>query len=112
LLINKKTTRGVVPNTRYNIESFYSPTKKPGFVASEYGHFLAESDALEYFDSSLFSLNKGEVEQLDPQQRMLLEVVWECMQNGGQKDWRGKEIGVYVATWSDVSPLICFLESG
>lgn len=48
------------------------------------------------------------MEQLDPQQRILLEVVWECMQNGGQKDWRGKNIGVYVGTWSDVSPSICF----
>lgn len=103
LLINKGTTRGVVPSDRYNIESFWSPTKKAGFVASQHGHFLADSVGLDKFDSSLFSLNKGEVEQLDPQQRILLEVVWECMQNGGQKDWRGKDIGVYVGTWSDVS---------
>jgi hypothetical protein len=103
LLINKRTTRGVVPSSRYNIESFWSSTKKAGFVNSQHGHFLAEEDNFEHFDASLFSLSKSEVEQLDPQQRMLLEVIWECMQNGGQKDWRGKDIGVYVGTWSDVS---------
>ena len=103
LLINKKTTRNVVPPDRYNIESFYSPTKKAGFVAMQHGHFLAESDCLEHLDTSLFSMSKGEVEQLDPQQRMLLEVVWEAMQNGGQKNWRGKNVGVYVGTMGDVS---------
>jgi acyl transferase domain-containing protein len=73
LLINKKTTRGVVPSDRYNIESFYSAKKKPGTVAMQHGHFLAESDHLDHLDTSLFSMSKGEVEQLDPQQRMLLE---------------------------------------
>jgi acyl transferase domain-containing protein len=48
-------------------------------------------------------MSKAEVEKLDPQQRMLLEVVWECMENADQRGWRGSNTGVFVGTWGDVS---------
>lgn len=104
LLVNKKETRCLVPKTRYNIDGFYNPEKKTGSVASQYGHFLAESDNLDAFDTSFFTMSKAEAEQLDPQQRMLLEVVWECMENGGQTGWRGQNIGVFLGTFNEVCP--------
>ena len=102
LLINKKNTRRRVPTERYNLEGFYSPKKGPGSIISEHGHFLADTDSLEHLDTSFFSMSKAEVERLDPQQRMLLEVVWECMENAGQTGWRGTNTGVFVGTWGDV----------
>lgn len=44
---------------------------------------------------------------MDPQQRMLLEVVWECMENAGQIGWQGTDMGCYVGTfgesWLDIT---------
>ena len=102
LLLNKKTTRGEVPRSRYNSDGFYSTSKRGGTVGVKHGHFLDESDELGFLDTSFFSMSKAEVEKLDPQQRMLLEVVWECMENGGQSNWRGSNTGVFVGTWGDV----------
>ncbi|UKZ81348.1 putative PKS-like protein biosynthetic cluster [Trichoderma virens FT-333] len=46
-------------------------------------------------------MSKAEVEKLDPQHRLLLEVIWECMENGGQKNWRGRNIGCYVGVFGE-----------
>lgn len=101
LLVNKRTTKGPIPATRYNVDGFFSDTGLPGSTGVRYGHFLAEADGLDLLDTSFFNISKAEVEKLDPQQRMLLEVVWECMENAGQRDWRGSNTGVFVGTWGD-----------
>jgi len=103
LLVEKRSTRCRVPSDRFDIDAFHDPTGKAGSVAFEYGHFLAESDNLEHLDTSFFSMSRKEVQILDPQQRMILEVVHECMDNAGQANWRGKDIGVYVGVWGEVS---------
>ncbi|KAL8836758.1 MAG: hypothetical protein Q9170_002787 [Blastenia crenularia] len=100
LLINKKSGRSIVPEDRYNVEAFYSPTGGPGTVKTKHGYFLKQVD-LQHLDASFFSMNKTEVERLDPQQRLLLEVVWECMENAGQVGWRGKQIGCYVGVFGE-----------
>lgn len=102
LLIEKRSTRCPVPSDRFDIDSFYDPSGKAGSIAFEYGHFLAETDNIEYLDTSFFSMSRKEVQKLDPQQRMILEVVHECMENAGQANWRGKDIGVYVGVWGEV----------
>ncbi|KAL2828561.1 hypothetical protein BJY01DRAFT_261540 [Aspergillus pseudoustus] len=101
LLINKKETSGPIPSSRFNVDGFYSGPKMPGCIQTQRGHFLDESDELDRLDTSFFGMGKAEVEKLDPQQRMLLEVVWECMENAGQVGWRGSKTGVFVGTWGD-----------
>lgn len=98
-LLAKKNGRCRVPADRFNIDAFYSPLGKPGTVKMQHGHFLDVD--LAHFDAAFFSMNKTEVERLDPQQRILLEVVWECMENGGQKAWRGENIGCYVGAFGE-----------
>ena len=100
LLINKRNGRCKVPSSRYNVDAFYKPSKATGSVASKYGYFL--HDDVESFDASFFSMSKSEVDMSDPQQRMLLEVVWECMESGGQTNWRGGNTGCYVGVFGDV----------
>lgn len=100
LLINKKDGRCRIPEDRYNVDAFYSPSGKPGTIKTQHGFFLADAD-LQHLDASFFSMNKTEVERLDPQQRMLLEVVWECMENGGQTGWRGQNIGCYIGVFGE-----------
>ena len=97
-LMNKGDGRCRVPKDRYNVDAFYSAEPKAGTVKSEYGYFLQDSN-LGHLDTSFFSMNQAEVERLDPQQRILLEVVWECFQSAGETQWRGKDIGCYVGVY-------------
>lgn len=99
LLINKKNTRRQVPENRYGAHAFESKLGTPGTLKSTYGHYLDRD--LEKWDASFFSMSKAEVEKLDPQHRLLLEVIWECMENGGQKNWRGRNIGCYVGVFGE-----------
>lgn len=46
-------------------------------------------------------MTPAEVEQVDPNQRIILEVVREAFENAGETDWRGKKIGSYVAIFTE-----------
>ena len=104
LMMQRKDARCEVPESRYNVGSFYSDSKMHT-VKTKYGYFLEEDPAC--FDAPFFSISSYEAARLDPQQRLLLEVVWECMENAGQQDWKGKDIGCYVGVfgedWLDLS---------
>lgn len=100
LACKKKSDRCVVPKDRYNVDTFDSLNGGYGSVATRYGHFL-EHVNLKHVDTSFFSMNRAEAEQLDLQQRLLLEVVWECMENAGQVGWQGKNIGCYVGVFGE-----------
>lgn len=100
-LVNKGDARTSIPASRYNIDAFHSASGAPGTIKTKHGYFLAESDGLDHIDASFFSMSKAEVEKLDPQQRMLLEVVYECMENAGQTNWRGDNIGCFVGTFGE-----------
>lgn len=102
-LINKRDGLCKVPDTRYNVDAFYDDSR-PGKIRTKHGYFLQHN--IQHFDPEFFGISKIEAAKLDPQQRMLLEVIWECMENGGQVGWRGKNIGCYVGVfgedWLDV----------
>ncbi|KAL7783077.1 hypothetical protein V8C37DRAFT_397515 [Trichoderma ceciliae] len=99
LLINKKSGRCAVPKDRYNADTWYGPGKI-GHTACKYGYFLNHL-SLENIDVSFWSMSKLEMESLDPQQRLALEVVYECLQNAGQnpQELRGKKIGVFMGSF-------------
>ncbi|KAI0377764.1 putative polyketide synthase [Hypomontagnella monticulosa] len=99
-LLNKQDARGPVPPDRFNLNGFYSSQGKPGSLPIQQGYWLDDVD-LSHFDSSLFSMRRGEIENLDPQQRMLLEVVRETFENAAETDWRGKNIACYAATFGE-----------
>ncbi|KAI1460402.1 fatty acid synthase S-acetyltransferase [Annulohypoxylon moriforme] len=100
-LLAKGDARSRVPQTRYNLSSFYSPTAKPGTVSTEYGYFLDDSVDLGALDTSFFTMPRTEVERADPQQRLLLEVARECFEDAGVTNWRGKTIGCYVGNFGE-----------
>ncbi|PYI12621.1 hypothetical protein BO78DRAFT_457054 [Aspergillus sclerotiicarbonarius CBS 121057] len=101
MITEKRSTRCEIPKSRFNVDGFYSPTSRAGSVAMKHGHFLAETDNFRHLDTSFFSMGRKEVDDIDPQQRMLLEVVYECMQSAGQVNWRGGDIGCYVGVWGE-----------
>ncbi|KAI0429154.1 hypothetical protein F5Y09DRAFT_268995 [Xylaria sp. FL1042] len=105
-LIEGRDGRIRVPKSRFNIDGFYSPVKRFGMAATEYGYFLDETVDLGGLDTSFVSMPRMEVEWLDPQQRMMLEVARESLDDAGEVGWKGKNIGVYVGSygqdWYDI----------
>ncbi|KAE8372508.1 polyketide synthase [Aspergillus bertholletiae] len=101
LMIDKKCASGPVPAGRYNVEAFHgTPGVNTQSVVAQKGYFL-DGDYLGKVDTSFFHHNRYEHGYQDPQQMLLSEVVWECMENGGQVDWRGKDIGCFVGTFGE-----------
>lgn len=52
------------------------------------------------FDSEFFALSKMEADNLDPQQRMALELTWEALENARipASSLRGRSVGVYIGS--------------
>ncbi|GLB05730.1 putative PKS/NRPS-like protein biosynthetic cluster [Aspergillus tubingensis] len=98
LLVERKDGHCEVPGSRYSIDGFYNSSGQCS-VKSRHGYFLQQD--LGHFDADFFSIHHQEAERMDPQQRMLLEVVWECLENSGQTEWRGKNIGCYVGVFGE-----------
>ncbi|KAJ3526674.1 hypothetical protein NM208_g11075 [Fusarium decemcellulare] len=100
-LVNKGDARTRVPESRYNVDAYYSPHVKPGSVKSEYGYFLDESINLGSLDGSFFNLGRTEAERADPHQRQMLEVVRECVDDAGETNLRGGLIGCYMGSFGE-----------
>lgn len=100
-LMEKKEGIIPVPNTRWNPEGFHDLTGKPGTIKAREGNFL-DID-LGAFDAGFFSMTAAQIEQADPQQRILLETVYESVVNAGETNIRGRNIGVYVGLFAEVS---------
>ncbi|MBJ8343023.1 SDR family NAD(P)-dependent oxidoreductase, partial [Antrihabitans sp. YC3-6] len=68
---------------------------KPGTVYSAGGGFLDDASG---FDAEFFGIGAGEAAAMDPQQRVLLEVAWDAMQDAGidPESLRGSDVGVFV----------------
>ena len=95
-LLAKGDARSKVPPSRYNVSAFHDSNGKPGTVITEHGYFLDEN--IDHLDTSFFSMTRTEVERLDPQQRLMLEVARECLEDAGVTDYRGKNTGCYIGS--------------
>lgn len=96
MLIKKKDGLCETPETRYNVESFYNKSQ-PRSVKTRKGYYLP--DYIGKADTSFLSMPKAEARKLDPQQILLMEVIWDCMESAGQANWRGKKIGCYIGAF-------------
>ena len=100
-LVNGRDARTEVPADRWNAQSFQSKGTNSGTTMSRHGYFLENRD-LSLFDKDAFpSISRKEAEQLDPQQRVLMEVVQECFESAGETKWQGKNIACFVGSFSD-----------
>lgn len=99
-LINKGDARSMIGEDRYNVDAYYSAHGKPGTISTKHGYFMNDVD-FSKFDLSMFTLTPAEAEQVDPNHRLVLEVVREALESSGETDWRGKNIGTYVGMFSE-----------
>jgi acyl transferase domain-containing protein/NADPH:quinone reductase-like Zn-dependent oxidoreductase len=100
LLINGKSGHGEMPKSRFNAEGFYHPdASHPVSINSTGGYFL--EDDIRSFDNAFFGINNLEATYMDPQQRQLLEVCFECFESAGVtlEQLSGADVGCYVANF-------------
>lgn len=91
-----------VPADRWSLDEYYDPERgKAGKVYTRFGGFL---DSVDQFDPIFFGISPREANSMDPQQRLILEVAWEALENAEQApdQLAGSATGVFVgATISD-----------
>lgn len=90
-----------VPADRWDAEAFYDP--EPGRRGGAYvrhGYFL---EAVDQFDPGFFGLSPREAKAMDPQHRLMLECVWEALEDAGRipADPEGTETGVFMGVYGD-----------
>jgi acyl transferase domain-containing protein len=70
-----------VPSARWDRARYFDPDPAaPGKMYTLAGGFVAD---VERFDAGFFGMSPRVAAKLDPQQRMLLEVVWESLEHAG-----------------------------
>ncbi|EFF88350.1 polyketide synthase, partial [Streptomyces sp. e14] len=71
------------PADRYDTATLASRDRtKPGRLVGGRGGYI---DGFDEFDPAFFGISPREAAHMDPQQRKLLEVAWEALEDGGQK---------------------------
>ncbi len=85
-----------VPGDRWDIQQVYdAQAATPGKMNTRWGGFLENVDQ---FDAGFFGISPREAESIDPQQRLVLEVSWEALENAGIAPQRlkGSQTGVFI----------------
>src|SRR5512146_183824 len=99
LLANGVDAIREVPPERWDIEAYYDPQNAPGKMTTRYGGFL--DWPIDRFDAAFFGLSPREAARMDPQQRLVLEVALEALDDAGQPRDRvsGSATGVFIASY-------------
>jgi acyl transferase domain-containing protein/NADPH:quinone reductase-like Zn-dependent oxidoreductase/NADP-dependent 3-hydroxy acid dehydrogenase YdfG/acyl carrier protein/surfactin synthase thioesterase subunit len=96
-----------VPPERWSIDALYDrDAAAPGKMSTRWGGFLA---AVDQFDAAFFGISPREAARMDPQQRLMLELSWEALENAriAPKGLRGSPTGVFFgAMWMEYGRLL------
>jgi acyl transferase domain-containing protein/acyl carrier protein len=96
-----------VPSHRWNLDRLYDEDPAaPGKMSTRWGGFL---DHIDRFDAPAFGISPREASHMDPQQRLVLELCSEALDDAGFRVDRlkGSSTGVFLgAMWSDYARLI------
>lgn len=90
-----------VPQSRWSLDGHHDGSAKPHTIRSPGGMFLEDID-LHAVDAQFFNLSRADAIAMDPQQRQLLEVVVECLENSGitLESISDKQVGCFTASYA------------
>ncbi|WP_399094925.1 amino acid adenylation domain-containing protein [Streptomyces sp. BBFR2] len=100
------------PPDRYDVTTLGSrDPAKPGRLTGTRGGYI---DGFDEFDPEFFGISPREAAHMDPQQRKLLEVVWEALEDGGQDPAKlaGGQVGVYIGAFTLDYKILQFADLG
>jgi acyl transferase domain-containing protein len=89
-----------IPGNRFSKDAYYHPNPgKKGTHNAKGGNFLEEDITL--FDAPFFGVTVTEARAIDPNQRVMLEVVFEALENAGipKSDVVGRNVGVFMGAY-------------
>jgi len=100
MLLKNRKCYSEPPISRFNIDGFHSTKSRPGSLRPRGAYFI--SDTIHDFDPPFFGITKPEAEAMDPQQRKLLECVFEAFESSGVPldSVSGTNTGVYVGNFN------------
>ncbi|MFF0410711.1 amino acid adenylation domain-containing protein [Kitasatospora sp. NPDC004745] len=99
-LVEGRDCLTATPADRYDTATLGSRDRsKPGRLTGGRGGYV---DGFDTFDPDFFGISPREAAHMDPQQRKLLEVSWEALEDGGLRpgDLAGRDVGVYMGAFT------------
>ncbi|OPB43455.1 putative lovastatin nonaketide synthase protein [Trichoderma guizhouense] len=99
LLEDPKDVCTDIPSDRFDTTGFYHPDGKHHGATNVRKSYLLQED-LRLFDTAFFNISPNEADSMDPQQRILLETVYEALEAGGHtmESLRGSDTAVFTGT--------------
>ena len=89
--------------TRFNIRGYYHPKGGPlKGLTNVKDAYMLDNNLVDRFDHAFFRITPQEAAAIDPQQRMLLELAYEAVENAGVllDDFIGSDTAVYAGSKS------------
>ncbi|OCJ12015.1 beta-ketoacyl synthase [Rhizobium sp. AC27/96] len=89
-----------IPEGRWDLARFWHPAV--GIQGKTYSYSAGIIDNIYGFDPAIFGLSQREAMQMDPQQRILLNVVWRALEDANLPidGFEGQKVGVYIGASS------------
>ena len=85
-----------IPKDRWDWRDYFGdPQAQPNKTNSKWGGFVEDIDK---FDAAFFKISPIEAQCVDPQQRLMLELSWSCLEDAGYapSSLDGRNIGVFI----------------
>ncbi|MBF0450082.1 MAG: SDR family NAD(P)-dependent oxidoreductase [Candidatus Magnetomorum sp.] len=89
-----------IPTDRWNLKTYFDEDpEKPGKMHIRHGGFL---DQIDSFDAHFFGISPREASAIDPQQRLMMQVVWEALEDCGQipENLSNTRTGVFIGEFA------------
>ncbi|TQN66835.1 Reducing polyketide synthase BOA6, partial [Colletotrichum shisoi] len=108
LLSNPVDLSTPIPPWRFNKGGFYHRDASHHGTTNSMGSYLLEDDDVKMFDAQFFNIAPQEAESMDPQHRLLLEVVYEGLEDAGislettSGTATSAHVGLMSADWQDL----------
>ncbi|XYH94560.1 acyltransferase domain-containing protein [Sorangium sp. So ce1128] len=95
------------PRSRWDPDALFHPdSSQPGKMNTRWGGFL---DRIDEFEPQFFGISPREAIHMDPQQRLMLELAWEALEDAGlvAGELKGSRTGVFFGVaWTDYAVLV------